>query len=187
MQFIKGTINSADALTKPLGWVLHNRHVRRLLGHFPWFLISSSFVFLLWSPHSTYHRSGECVVRRISVHHMNPTLYVWTLRYIPMIHTFTVHTYMVWPIRSISPYVHDTTHMIDSTIRTWHDSHDWFVQTYTIRLRRLTISYDSYDTITHDTNHTIRICIPDYFHSSMFLNKRFISLSILASSLHYFR
>ena len=35
MQFIKGTINSADALTKPLGWVLHNQHVRRLLGHFP--------------------------------------------------------------------------------------------------------------------------------------------------------
>ena len=35
MQFIKGTINSADALTKPLGWVLHNRHARRLLGHNP--------------------------------------------------------------------------------------------------------------------------------------------------------
>ena len=34
MQFISGKINPADALTKPLGWVLHNRHVRRLFGHF---------------------------------------------------------------------------------------------------------------------------------------------------------
>ena len=128
-----------------------------------------------------------CVVRRISIHHMNPTLYVWTLRYIPMIHTFTVHTYMVWPIRSIHPYVHDRTHTIDLSIHTQYDTYNWFVYTYPIQLIRLPISYDSYDMIIHDTNHTIRICIPDYFHSSMFLNKRFISLSILASSLHYFR
>ena len=34
MKFIAGSINCADALTKPLGWVLHNRHARRLMGHF---------------------------------------------------------------------------------------------------------------------------------------------------------
>ena len=32
---IPGVINPADALTKPLGWVLHHRHVHRLLGHQP--------------------------------------------------------------------------------------------------------------------------------------------------------
>jgi hypothetical protein len=31
---IKGTINPSDALTKSVGWVLHNRHARRLMGHF---------------------------------------------------------------------------------------------------------------------------------------------------------
>ena len=30
---IKGIINPADALTKNLGWVLHNRHVTRMMGH----------------------------------------------------------------------------------------------------------------------------------------------------------
>ena len=34
MIHIPGKINPADALTKPLAWVLHNRHVRRLMGHF---------------------------------------------------------------------------------------------------------------------------------------------------------
>ena len=34
MKHIPGTINAADALTKPCAWVLHNRHVRRLMGHF---------------------------------------------------------------------------------------------------------------------------------------------------------
>ena len=29
-----GKLNCSDALTKPLGWVLHNRHARRLMGHF---------------------------------------------------------------------------------------------------------------------------------------------------------
>jgi hypothetical protein len=30
---IPGVINPADALTKALGWVLHSRHLRRVLGH----------------------------------------------------------------------------------------------------------------------------------------------------------
>ena len=33
MAHIPGVINPADALTKPLGWVLHSRHVRRMMGH----------------------------------------------------------------------------------------------------------------------------------------------------------
>ena len=32
---IPGVINPSDDLTKPLGWVLHNRHCRRLMGHYP--------------------------------------------------------------------------------------------------------------------------------------------------------
>jgi hypothetical protein len=35
LRHIPGSINPADALTKPLGWVLHSRHARRLMGHFP--------------------------------------------------------------------------------------------------------------------------------------------------------
>ena len=34
VSFIPGKLNPADALTKPLGWMLHNRHARRLMGHF---------------------------------------------------------------------------------------------------------------------------------------------------------
>ena len=30
---IPGVINPADDLTKPLGWVLHNRHARYFMGH----------------------------------------------------------------------------------------------------------------------------------------------------------
>jgi hypothetical protein len=29
-----GIINPADDLTKPLGWVLHSRHARFIMGHF---------------------------------------------------------------------------------------------------------------------------------------------------------
>jgi hypothetical protein len=29
-----GIINPSDALTKSVGWVLHSRHARRLMGHF---------------------------------------------------------------------------------------------------------------------------------------------------------
>jgi len=32
MQFISGAINPSDDLTKPLGWVLHDRHARRAMG-----------------------------------------------------------------------------------------------------------------------------------------------------------
>ena len=31
---IKGILNPADAKSKPLGWVLHSRHSRRLMGHY---------------------------------------------------------------------------------------------------------------------------------------------------------
>jgi hypothetical protein len=31
---IRGVINPANDLTKPLGWVLHARHSRRLMGHY---------------------------------------------------------------------------------------------------------------------------------------------------------
>ena len=34
MSFVPGIINPADDLTKPLGWVLHERHARRLMGHY---------------------------------------------------------------------------------------------------------------------------------------------------------
>jgi hypothetical protein len=34
VQHIKGTINPSDDLTKALGWILHARHARRLLGHY---------------------------------------------------------------------------------------------------------------------------------------------------------
>ena len=34
MDFIPGVINPSDDLTKPLGWVLHDRHARRIMGHY---------------------------------------------------------------------------------------------------------------------------------------------------------
>ena len=34
MQHIKGILNPSDAMTKPLGRVLHSRHVRQFMGHF---------------------------------------------------------------------------------------------------------------------------------------------------------
>jgi Reverse transcriptase (RNA-dependent DNA polymerase) len=33
LKHIAGTINPADSLTKALGWILHLRHIRRLMGH----------------------------------------------------------------------------------------------------------------------------------------------------------
>ena len=33
LKHISGVINPADDLTKPLGWVLHNRHARYMMGH----------------------------------------------------------------------------------------------------------------------------------------------------------
>ena len=35
MIHIPGILNFSDDLTKPLGWVLHARHCRRHMGHFP--------------------------------------------------------------------------------------------------------------------------------------------------------
>ena len=34
MRHISGVINPADDLTKPLGWVLHHRHARYIMGHY---------------------------------------------------------------------------------------------------------------------------------------------------------
>jgi hypothetical protein len=34
LEHIPGIINPADALTKALGWILHQRHVRRAMGHY---------------------------------------------------------------------------------------------------------------------------------------------------------
>ena len=34
MSHIPGVLNPSDDLTKPLGWVLHSRHCRRIMGHF---------------------------------------------------------------------------------------------------------------------------------------------------------
>jgi len=34
MEFIPGIMNPSDDLTKPLGWVLHDRHARRVMGHY---------------------------------------------------------------------------------------------------------------------------------------------------------
>jgi len=34
MEFISGVINPSDDLTKPLGWVLHDHHARRIMGHY---------------------------------------------------------------------------------------------------------------------------------------------------------
>ena len=33
LKSIPGIINPADDFTKALGWVLHSRHARRLMGH----------------------------------------------------------------------------------------------------------------------------------------------------------
>ena len=32
MKHIPGIINASDALTKPFGWILHRRHIARLMG-----------------------------------------------------------------------------------------------------------------------------------------------------------
>jgi len=34
MHFIPGMLNPSNDLTKPLGWVLHTRHARRLMGYY---------------------------------------------------------------------------------------------------------------------------------------------------------
>jgi len=34
MEFISGVINPSDDLTKPLGWVLHDRHAHHIMGHY---------------------------------------------------------------------------------------------------------------------------------------------------------
>jgi hypothetical protein len=36
MRFISGSVNPSDDLTKPVGWILHSRHCRHLMGHYPY-------------------------------------------------------------------------------------------------------------------------------------------------------
>ena len=38
MEHIPGILNPSDDLTKPLGWVLHSRHARRIMGHYIWLI-----------------------------------------------------------------------------------------------------------------------------------------------------
>ena len=33
LSFVPGIVNPSDDLTKPLGWILHARHARRVMGH----------------------------------------------------------------------------------------------------------------------------------------------------------
>jgi hypothetical protein len=34
MDRVPGIVNPVDGMTKALGWLLHNRHNRQLMGHF---------------------------------------------------------------------------------------------------------------------------------------------------------
>ena len=36
MKHIPGVLNPSDDMTKPLGWILHARHCRRIMGHYGW-------------------------------------------------------------------------------------------------------------------------------------------------------
>ena len=43
LRHIPGTINSSDAMTKAVGWILHHRHNRRSMGHhLPPYLVVTS-------------------------------------------------------------------------------------------------------------------------------------------------
>ena len=44
LTYIPGTVNPADTLTKPLAWILHNGHVRRLMGRYMPDILSSSLI-----------------------------------------------------------------------------------------------------------------------------------------------
>ncbi|KAG7357167.1 hypothetical protein IV203_001855 [Nitzschia inconspicua] len=57
---IPGSINPSDDLTKPLGWVLQQRHARQLMGHHDLVLLPSSFV-LSCNSKSKDLKSGEGV------------------------------------------------------------------------------------------------------------------------------
>ena len=57
MSFTPGKLNPSDALTKPLGWTLHNCHARRLMGHFTGVSPATEEDNL----QSDNHRSGEGV------------------------------------------------------------------------------------------------------------------------------
>ena len=57
MSFIPGKLNPSDALTKPLGWILHDRHARRPMGHFTGISPATEEDNL----QSTDHRLGEGV------------------------------------------------------------------------------------------------------------------------------
>mgnify|MGYP000459940001 CR=1 FL=1 len=49
MQHIPGVINPVDDLTKPLGWILHVRHARCIIGHFQPLYANAFTIILLWT------------------------------------------------------------------------------------------------------------------------------------------
>ena len=51
MRHIPGIISIPDGLTKALGWILHSRHARRMMGHF----IAPILVEPLWYDYDDDH------------------------------------------------------------------------------------------------------------------------------------
>ena len=58
-----GVINASDDLTKALGWVLHNRHARRSMGHYKMGSPIASTASALFAKRETT-RAGEGVGTR---------------------------------------------------------------------------------------------------------------------------
>ena len=42
MRHVPGVLNSSDDLTKAVSWVLHQRHARRSMGHYPGLLLDEN-------------------------------------------------------------------------------------------------------------------------------------------------
>ena len=61
MLHIPGIINPSDDLTKPLGWVLHARHARRVMGHYGW-LNRSCLITYLRLLHFPYIFAFACFI-----------------------------------------------------------------------------------------------------------------------------
>ena len=78
VEHVPGIINPSDDLTKPLGWVLHSRHARRLVGHcHPRWQTSQSLFSLqfFWPTHSIHWTRGECLCWRTRVTHDRRTVF----------------------------------------------------------------------------------------------------------------
>ena len=68
MEHIPGIICPPDALTKALGWILHHRHVRRLMGHTP-------------STDSSVSDTAECKSLRPPTQPLNPSIQDYQARF----------------------------------------------------------------------------------------------------------